>query len=873
MHISYKGETSCGGKGSEAGVTYLWGSTGSTSLYTETAKVGKMIKIRVVLDALNGASTWRSNDNGTTWKQIEGMTATEIAKFAASAPLIGKEARMKSGGGLDATIDNVKIYKIKREAHALDTALALDFANPVYFNDFNSVDSTLSGDELTSALGWYYANLADGNIDGYADTQLSYNGAFTKGGGLSVTNKYGSNAITIATMDTFESLVFVGNDRLKGGNYAIQFDAAFESTNQAGETLANDPYRGATVGSGASAGPASGGAYASSPATPTNETTRWHYGIKSRGQRDIHIAYPSTNNAGVGISNIDYTPADYDATTMYSKTAAKTRMLTFRIVVTATQGVSAWISYNGGDSWWKYDGMTDDQITQWAANAKNIGAEVRWRATGGMDVTIDNLGIYVFTDNTATHTAGKSGHVVTTTTPELVISAISTQATAADNQMHHTLAKPEVADTENGEGSALAGKNMAAVDKYGNYILPADESQSLGTLVTRYEYLEIYNSGDKTIDLSDYSISSWAASSSGNGFSSNGLSALSRIHKGLKVVTDKTDGLQWQFYNAPEDCILRPGEAAILFMPNNWFWSDPTSGHVNAFKQYVLINEYGMTPEQVENTKVLTLYDSLDDLYTMYGKDCYTVANGMGISNGANSILAVVKDNADGTLPYTYNTDKKCLISSVGDNLISYVADSNSADNTMWKWYSGKEYSNEAARAGYKFTGGYAAQFTYWNSKGEFIPGGKLDTTRLPSAKNVENRTVGYVPADLANPNVDATKGGVNEAQWVGSQNTVAENGLAQFRLVASIADVTDVKNIAFVISVGDKVKTVYLKYFYESVTTDFGEGIYKPETGYVVALEIPETPVDTVFTVKVVTIDANGLEMVSAAKTVTYKN
>lgn len=737
----------------------------------------------------------------------------------------------------------------------------LDMENPVYFNDFDSIDSSLEGEELLTELGWYLSSDKDENMDGYGDTYYDYSNMTTTGEGIAVTEDYGSGAITLihsgsaptGSNSGWENLVIVGDEKLAGGDYVIEFDIAFESTNITAEVEEGNLYRGATVGTGASCGFVSTGHYGSN----THKTMRWHYGIKSRGERDIHIAYPLTKNASLGVSDIDYTPADYSDTTMYSITAGAGAMMKFRVVVSATQGISAWLSEDEGYSWTQTDSMTEDQITTWQTYAHMIAKEVRWRATGGMDATIDNLGIYLFADKdvSGATATGTSTHYVPTTTPELVISEVVTQATATDAQNFDVLWTPE-------EGSdiptALGGAgHYYAVDEFGNYLVP-EEGQGDGvTESTRFEYLEIYNSGDKTVDLTNYSIASWTSTSTG--FAEQSSGGVARIHKGLKVITDTADGLTWQYYNAPEDCILKPGESAILFMPNDSFVLNGTeakrNGTVNGFKEYVLKAEYGMTDAQIDKLKIITLYDSLDELYGIFGADNYTIGNGLGINGSGNQIKVIVRNNADGSLPYDY-TAGKCSFEAVKNNIVSYVADSAGVDGSKWIWYT-LGYSEADARDGFAPKGGHGSQYTYWDAEGNFIPGGKLDKTRLPSANDAANRTVGYVPADLMNPNVDLTAAPKNEAQWLGFQTTVAESGKYDLRLVATIADMTGVTGIGFAISVnGGAEKVVYLEYYYTTITADYGATqVTLPEGELFGALEISGCPEATEFTVKVVTV------------------
>ena len=752
-----------------------------------------------------------------------------------------------------------------------------ELGEELYFNDFDRVDASLEGDALLEELGWYLSSNVDADADGYGDTRYTYeeNLRDAEGNALAdvlVSESYadGSQAIILQSNATvaggnggsWETLNFIGNNKLIGGDYVIEFDYMALSSHVEAD---NAPETFASSASGASSGPIATAKYN----TATKSTVYWHYGIKSRGQTDIHCSYPGGTNGGKGYGGADYATAELGSETMYGMTTAQNKAIKFRIVVSSTTGICAYTSNDGGDTWTQGDSMTEAHATAFAAQAQNIGAEIKWRCTSTFDTMIDNLGIYLIKDKVAP--APYNPHIVTTTAPELVITEIATQATATDNQKLHTLAQPGL-----GADDAQAGTLTASVDANGNYILPADESESLGTQTTRFEYIEIYNAGNATVDLSDYSISSWGTKV----MAETTLSAVSRIHKGLTVVTDSADGLQWQYYNAPEDCILAPGEAAILFMPNNWFFGTPTFGTVAAFKQYVLIDEYGYTPEEVAEMKVLTLYDSLDELYEIFGqydsnddgepdKNYYTLVNGLGINNSGNTVMAVVKDNADGSIPYTFREeDHKCYPADLGDKLISYVADSQGGDNSVWRWGN---LSGGISHAGYKMAGGHAAQYTYWDAEGNFLPGGKLDTTRLPSAKLAENRTVGYVPADMQKPEGGAPAG-AEYALWTGYQ-TAGED----VRFVAEIADITDVKYIAFEITVPDAevTKTVYLEYVYEKLSTNFGEddlGFKYEGSNYFVALEITGVGMTTDFEVSVITVYDDDTQEVDTVGKITVE-
>ena len=174
--------------------------------------------------------------------------------------------------------------------------------------------------------------------------------------------------------------------------------------------------------------------------------------------------------------------------------------------------------------------------------------------------------------------------------------------------------------------------------------------------------------------------------------------------------------------------------------------------------------------------------------------------------------------------------------------------DSQAGNNKYWAWNNDVHY-------GYTTTGGYASQYTYWHADGDFIPGGKLDQTRLPSAKTA--RTLGAVPADLANPNVDFPEDNA-QAAWVGYQE--AKDG--SIRLIAEVSDLSDVYGLAFQITLPDHggiSRTVYLEYVYASLTTDFGLGELAEEGKYFMALEIKNVNVETRFQVDVITIYDDG--------------
>ena len=719
----------------------------------------------------------------------------------------------------------------------------VELGETLYFNDFEDVDGSLEGDDLLAELGWYLSSNVDANGDGYGDTKYNYDSHLRDAEGNALADVLvsencadGSQAITIMSTagvaggngGTWETLTFLGDERLAGGDYVIEFDFMALSTHIEAD---NAPDFLGTGASGASAGPISVAKYNAS----AKAGVYWHYGIKSRGQTDIHCSYPGGTNGGKAYGGADYATAALGGESMYSITTAVNKTIRFRIVIDSTYGLSAWASYDEGSTWTQTDGMTEANATAFASVAKYIGKEIKWRNTSNFDVAIDNLGIYTIAGKEKT---GTSNIPTLGTTPELVITEVSTQATATDNQKFETLV---AGDETNG---ALAGKDglYYQVDENGNYLLPEtpDHANNYNGQ-TRFEYLEIYNSGNTTVDLSDYSISSWNLSGSYSNAVINGvttLSAYSRIHKGLKVITDSADGITWQYYNAPEDCILAPGESAVLFMPNNWFYSTATVGHVNAFKQYVLIDEYGYSPEEVEAMKILTLYDSLDELWEiggLYDKDGdgtpetknYSLVNGMGINNSGNSFFAVVKDNADGSVPYTWE-EGKCYYTDVEDSVVSALFDSqnaNSLTGALW----GDMYGGES-REGYKTGKGYSAQYTYWDAEGNYIPLGKLVYSGTGS------RTPGSVPAELQKPATTQAN-----ALFTGIQ-TAADGSV---RFVAEIADIANVKSIAFNIEVpdaGTPALSVYVRYVYEKMSTNFGEddlGFKYAESNYFVALVV----------------------------------
>lgn len=742
-----------------------------------------------------------------------------------------------------------------------------ELGDQLYFEDFDDIDDSLEGDELFAALNWYLAYNTDADNDGYGDTRYDYatgmatsDGTTTASVTLGTNVADGSQAISFAWNGTapvgghggWENVVFLADENLAGGNYVIEFDMAADSTHETNETVADHPTLGAATGTGASFGPMATTKYS----TASKSTTYWHYGIKSRGNTDIHCSYAGGTNGGKA-----YGSADYYTGTMYADTTAVNKMDKFRIVVDATYGISAWTSDDNGVTWTQTDSMTEAHAADFSKNAPFIGKELRMRSTGGMDVTFDNMSVWTI--------AGREkvtvpGHLNVTDTPELVISEVTTSAWAdTSSDMVWTPA------ADSGIPTATGGKGgQYAVDENGNYLVP-EAGQGDGTKESgRWEYLEVYNSGNETVDLSDYSISSWSYKQN---IGESTLSCLSRIHKGLKVVTDNADGLTWQFYNDPDDCILEPGEAAILFMPNNWFYSSPTFCHVNAFKEQILKTQYGMTDEQIENAKILTLYDSLDELYAMYGKSNYTVINGMGINNSGNSLLAVVKDAEEGALPYTY-TEGKCYMKTLGDSLISYVLDS---QNGTASYILVGDMATGSSHQGYSMKSGFAAQYDYWTDNGEYIIGGKVDISRKPSLEDPTTRTFGYVPEDLQV--VYARE----KAEWTGWQ--AAEDG--DVRLIAEIADITDVFAIGFEIYLPGMMedeetgepftKTVYVEYVYNKLTTNFGTedlGFKYADSNYFVALEVVGAAVNefpTEFEVKMVTVYDDG--KVITTKPVTF--
>ena len=110
--------------------------------------------------------------------------------------------------------------------------------------------------------------------------------------------------------------------------------------------------------------------------------------------------------------------------------------------------------------------------------------------------------------------------------------------------------------------------------------------------------------------------------------------------------------------------------------------------------------------------------------------------------------------------------------------------------------------------------------------------------------------------------------------EMVGSQNSVAEDGYCDFRLVGSVSNGENVKYAGFITSVnGGEEKKVYLKYAYASISTNYGDdALTAPDDGFFGALEVTDCPVETTFVTKFFVEYEDGSMLISEPKTLTYQ-
>ncbi len=408
--------------------------------------------------------------------------------------------------------------------------------------------------------------------------------------------------------------------------------------------------------------------------------------------------------------------------------------------------------------------------------------------------------------------------------------------------------------------------------------------------VELFEYIELYNVSSQPLNVYDYAIGNRSFTvaylDAGN------LSGCSVTTLQPGSGNQVSNGTYTYTYDNPayEDGVIEPGATAVLVIPR---WYAGVTKTAEDFRQMLLKEKLNMG-DAADSVKLFTL----------------TYSNGSTNEmnwSGAHAYAIGQKD--------VFTNNSKLASAEVD----SFVIDSKGAA------YDGMGH----AHAGSAVAAYVGNSYTYWDNDGAYIPGGQLVTT--PEGK--PGTTPGSIPVDAlkpldvnyvvdgkvfhkdmarlatdytmsepvptkegytftgwvdaeGNPAADiaadqmlddvtfyATWERNNYAKWVGSQNSVMADNEFDLRLVGSIADLTDVKSIAFVISVnGADEKAVYLNYVYESISTDFGEGIYKPETGYVVALEINGCPETAEFGVKVMTVYQDGSVKTSETHIVTYQ-
>ena len=236
----------------------------------------------------------------------------------------------------------------------------------LYTEDFESVDSSLTGKALRDALGWTVS------ANAYSSEKNTPTGATSK----IVETENGNHAIQLFAGGTWANTCILKDERLAGGDYYIEYTQKMISNSK-------------TDGQGL--GFVSNGDRSNN--TTVHTATAWQMNLKERGEWDT-LAYYKDAAGRVDICHsIDYdpssNPSDNGSSTKGSIVGKEIRI---RIVIDADFGM---IIYTKEDDRWVMRATMANASTSstWASKSATIGDEILLRLINGPTIQLDDIEI------------------------------------------------------------------------------------------------------------------------------------------------------------------------------------------------------------------------------------------------------------------------------------------------------------------------------------------------------------------------------------------------------------------------------------------------------------------------------------------------
>ncbi len=724
---------------------------------------------------------------------------------------------------------------------------------PWYTEDFEGVNSTLTGADLFAALGWD----ADGTKT-FPSATLAI--AKNEGENKWVSVKGSASVIPVLT-----------DDRLAGGDYYIEYTQ---------KMIAN------TNGNGQGLGVVSGG-YGTSAVVTSASTTPygnhnliWQWNVKERGELDTIAYYPGyAKSEAAYCHSLDIAvPEDGGIAGNNNAPAAGSiqgEVIRFRIVVDADYGFSAYTLDENGNATLVACMASNTYIERWKANASSIADFFSFRILDGPTVLVDDI---------------KVGSLVKEekdNEPGLVISEFSTsgrEAFIASDGKKHRFEWLEVynAGTEpkNIYDYALLRRN--GFMKYDTSTTGAVSSDALTNTITDSEWFSI----------------SYPEEEGGECIASRTNSTY--VYKFTNPVYDKG--------------VLQPGDTAILVNASDWwngyYNADSLTASIDIFKsEYLKSAKLNYSDDQIASMKIFncsagkgtTSFGIDNEGYTLLGlaplaEDGTCPAEGNHFYDEEyveNYVIDIKKKSGTsynhaylaGHLRYSYTpseyySQEYCSFDSKGNYLGTGLAVSGrnpgSSTHTLG-------YVLENQRRPFKVN--YVVDDEVYKTELGYL---KTDYTMTTSVPTKEGYTfVGWVDAQ-GNPATDIaaanmTKDVTYYANWkytgptatmIGTQSTyLYEDGTYDVRFVARIGaveDITQIEYIHFEFSLAGEAitgssstfitKNIYLEYVYRTLSTDFGsDSLTEADGVYYVVLHLNKAPEDVIYKVKPVITLVDG--------------
>ncbi len=673
----------------------------------------------------------------------------------------------------------------------------------------NIVPTVEKGEQIY-AENFEGANLFDAEGTAYRNanliTALGWSGSLaateTTSDSVTLAGDANDHAVEIkAHQSTYLALTFVDDARLAGGDVIVEY--TYKLTDNTG-------------GVSQRFGVKTGGDASTNLCKDTVVTAM----VQEQGTTELEAGFPGSKSAKQTNEFFDFATEAVEYVNSAGKTikrAAGTgstygQEFRFRFVVDNEFGLSMWTI--GEDN--------SATLIAYANMAEKLGAALNWKKLCGaitsdlafscqkaLTVEVDDIAVYAIQRDTPKDPGFEP------LAPTLILSEFMTSASEGTADV---VAK-------NPDGSYV-------MDTDGNYKYAQDGVEEN----FRHEWIEIFNAGVTAVNVYDYAIAREAGILATNLYSGTvSEDEICYIKPGANTVTGNG---QTRSYTNPayEAGVLQPGEAAILFIPNNWFYAtSPTYSSVNTFKEIDLKGVYGMYDADIAELKIFTICSEYN----------------FGNNNSGNDLFAIspVEDGVAKVLGHNI-TDHECIVSLSADF-------KGGAD--MYNVFDGYGCN------GYTVAQHKSSEVVFLDENSNYIGHGVVDAAYSPDGKDVDDVpcTPGYLPVEH--------RCVIEIPELVGYQVTQSAGGKYDLRIVAAVDRLNSAAfgmKIEFEYFNGQKTvtgfKEYYCRYYYKSISTDYGTGTFNAEDcdkQYLLVFHIEDCPANVDVAYKVTTFAIHEMD------------